>query len=1098
MPEKRAVPLSRFALQRPGDKFFSLRQIKSFHTSTPDNRNRHPPCWMAALHEAQSTDGMPAHRPARLRHVAAGRTPAGPLTLKGTAMPAEESTPWSSVQHEEMAAVRAYRSSIREPPEQHLVGLALSGGGIRSATFSLGVLEALKSTGLLRKIDYLSTVSGGGYIGAWLSANCIRAARRREALREFQSRPALADGPRAAPIHDKEFIRAARDWLSQEADWTQSIGHLRRYSNYLSPKLGFFSADTWSMATTWIRNTLLIQFSVVLGLAAILLMPRLLVALFQAWPEMGNWRWASIVLFVWAAAGIAHNQLQLNGSSRLSRFDRLLRHGPGCLVASLACLGLAWATSHAMVFEPFEDQKPNWAVIAVAPLVVLAGFFLLPALALMTASVRRRLARRPALDGRLPGSADPGHPGPLNYSQGGVQLAVVLPMLITGFLFAAILRGQAGRPLGQLDTFGMLFLNAWRWWPFPLCVTFASVWLFSFCSIREPRRWTGMIAALLAPVPAVVALHALLCVLMLLMHRWPGNTDHGIWQAFVWAPALVLYAFSLSVVTMIGMMGRDSTEAVREWWSRLGAWLIIYGMAWMIVAISAAYGPNVAGLVPSIENWSGSVVAGWLATTASSLMAGQSRRTGAPEGRGHGNSAARKALALLAGVGPYVFIAGMMIGIASAIKVILVSIEGPKLLSGQPPPTEHWPMMSYPGLPVTLAVTLFTLAGLLMLAARVDINEFSLNAFYRSRLTRCYLGAARFLAGERQPQRFTQFDDDDDLRMAELAGEHGASAAGPLHIVNCALNLGGSSDLSLHTRHSASFTLSPYRAGSSDPVYDRNQACPQRELGYRPIAMYAGDKDQPTLAQAISVSGAAASPNMGYHTSPAVAFLLTVFNMRLGWWFPNPSLAGAQPPSWFSLRYLVKELFGNADQRSKHLMISDGGHFENLAAYELIRRKCRVIIVSDAECDPELGFGGLGTLIRMAEVDFGAVITVNLDAIRPRADTGWSTERYAVGTIDYGPSHPQGVLIYLKAAMSGAENPAILQYKASHAAFPHESTGNQFYGEDQFESYRHLGREAAESAFGSLNCTLDMADVAGELLSRSSLAQVARSLQESG
>jgi hypothetical protein len=1017
-------------------------------------------------------------------------------------MPLEQSTQWSSVQQEEMAAVRAFRTSIKEPAEQHLVGLALSGGGIRSATFALGVLEALKSAGLLRKIDYLSTVSGGGYIGAWLSANCIRAARRREALREFQSHsgPGQPVPPHPTPAPGPEFVRASRDWLSQEADWTASISHLRRYSNYLSPKLGFFSADTWSMATTWIRNTLLIQFSVVLALAAVLLMPRLLVALFKAWPEMGNWRWGSIVLFVWAVAGIAHNQLQLNGSSRRSWFDRLLMHIPGCLLASAACLAVAWIISRAMAFEPFESTTPNWAVVAVAPLVVLAGFFLLPALAQLGASARSTLAARwPALKSRWPASTGA---APLNYTQGRVQMAVVLPLLVTGFLFAAVLRGQADLPLGQLDTFGMLFLNAWRLWPFPLCVAFASVWLLSFCSIRDPRRWNGMLAALLAPVPAVVALHALLCVVMLLLHLWPDNTDHGVWEAFVWAPALVLYAFSLSVVTMIGMMGRDSTEAVREWWSRLGAWLIIYGMAWNVVAVSAAYGPHVAGLIPSIENWSGSLVTGWLATTAASLVAGQSRRTGDADSRsgGQGGGVLRKALALLASVGPYIFIAGMMIGIATGIRSILVSIEGPRLLSGQVPPTDHWPMMNYPGLHVTLAVTLFTLAGLLMLAARVDINEFSLNAFYRSRLTRCYLGAARFLAGERRPQRFTQFDDDDDLRMAELAGAKGQPAAGPLHLINCALNLGGASDLSLHTRHSASFTVSPYCAGSSYPAYERETAAQpgmHRELGFRPIVTYAGDKDQPTLAQAISVSGAAASPNMGYHTSPAVAFLLTVFNMRLGWWFPNPSLAGGRPPSWFSLRYLIKELFGSADQRSKHLMISDGGHFENMAAYELIRRKCRVIIISDAECDPQLGFGGLGTLIRMAEVDFGAVITINLDDIRPHAETGWSAERYAVGTIDYGPSHPQGALIYLKAAMNGTENSAILQYKASHAAFPHESTGNQFYGEDQFESYRHLGREAAESAFGPLNRNLDMVDVAGELLSRSSLDQVARSLQES-
>jgi predicted acylesterase/phospholipase RssA len=52
--------------------------------------------------------------------------------------------------------------------QKSLIGLAFSGGGIRSATFNLGVLQALARKKLLRSMDYVSTVSGGGYIGGWL------------------------------------------------------------------------------------------------------------------------------------------------------------------------------------------------------------------------------------------------------------------------------------------------------------------------------------------------------------------------------------------------------------------------------------------------------------------------------------------------------------------------------------------------------------------------------------------------------------------------------------------------------------------------------------------------------------------------------------------------------------------------------------------------------------------------------------------------------------------------------------------------------------------------------------------------------------------
>src|SRR5688572_249386 len=79
---------------------------------------------------------------------------------------------WDQVQIDELAAIT--RRSGRQPSHDPLVGLAISGGGIRSATFALGVLETLRRCNVLRRIDYLSTVSGGGYIGAWLSGNAFR------------------------------------------------------------------------------------------------------------------------------------------------------------------------------------------------------------------------------------------------------------------------------------------------------------------------------------------------------------------------------------------------------------------------------------------------------------------------------------------------------------------------------------------------------------------------------------------------------------------------------------------------------------------------------------------------------------------------------------------------------------------------------------------------------------------------------------------------------------------------------------------------------------------------------------------------------------
>src|ERR1019366_6022241 len=109
------------------------------------------------------------------------------------------------------------------------------------------------------------------------------------------------------------------------------------------------------------------------------------------------------------------------------------------------------------------------------------------------------------------------------------------------------------------------------------------------------------------------------------------------------------------------------------------------------------------------------------------------------------------------------------------------------------------------------------------------------------------------------------------------------------------------------------------------------------------------------LGTTVAISGAAANPNQGYHTSAAVAFLMTVFNVRLGWCLGNP--AGSTPSSngpTFGLVYTLAELFGTTNSESTFVNLSDGGHFDNLGLYELVRRRCRYIIVCDAEQDEGL------------------------------------------------------------------------------------------------------------------------------------------------
>ncbi len=925
-------------------------------------------------------------------------------------MPTNDPRVWSEVKADELSRVRA-RRGVPPGQEEPLVGLAFSGGGIRSATFGLGVLETLKAKGVLKAVDYLSTVSGGGYIGSWLTAGCHR--------------------------HP--------GWLEKDAKWGEATTHLRRYSNYLSPSVGFFSADTWSMITIWLRNTTLIQTTVILAVACALLLPRLLFELFCYWPNAGDLRWLSILLFILGIVGIAGNQMRLTGGTGqlLSRI-LLRRNGwPYGLAGAAVCGLAAWLYARSIGFDPFHGGQVHYSgALPVAALLVLGGFLLQP-VAVRVVSIFWL------------GNKDD-RPAEVNYTQNWVQAAVVIPMGIAAFLVTAILWQDAQATEGATEglhsfaTYGAFLSQGWRYWPFPLSVVFVSFWLLSVWGIRDRTDWKGLVTAVWAPVVGAAAMHAMLSAVMVLLHNWAADPAANAVKVFVFAPALVALAFVQSVVVLIGMIGRQSTDAVREWWSRLGAWLGIYSTAWMVIAMSAVYGPWIMNWLFSGRFATSLTAGGWLATVASGLVAGGSSSTkGAPA-----KSASTQVKEILAVVAPFVFIAGLLLGVGWALDAVITlnaNASWTPAAGGSSPFT--------PSFLVSLGTLGVCAAALVLMAWRVDINQFSLNEFYRNRLVRCYLGATRV----RNPQKFTGFDDDDDLAMADLAGDATRVPPGPLHIINCALNLGGSSDLALHTRHSAAFSFSPYYCGSAYSSHD--QAGKPLEIGYTPTASYGGRFGAPTLGQAVSVSGAAASPNMGYHTSSVTAFMLTLFNVRLGWWFPHPRKVGSASPSpTFSLRYLLTELFGGANDQSRFLMISDGGHFENLAAYELVRRECDVVIISDGECDPSLSFEGLGTLIRMCEVDFGATISINVDAIRAGRDDTWSKEHYAVGSIEY-KGGKVGTLIYIKASMTGKEDTPILQYKSSHPAFPHESTSNQFYKEDQFESYRHLGQTAARQAY---------------------------------
>ena len=114
-----------------------------------------------------------------------------------------------------------------------------------------------------------------------------------------------------------------------------------------------------------------------------------------------------------------------------------------------------------------------------------------------------------------------------------------------------------------------------------------------------------------------------------------------------------------------------------------------------------------------------------------------------------------------------------------------------------------------------------------------------------------------------------------------------------------------------------------------------------------------------------------------------------------------------------------RRCIGQSDQQKGYVYLSDGGHFENLAVYELIRRRCRLIVACDADCDPQYDFDNLLSLIEKARTDFGVHIEINCEPIRPVAGQRESGVNHVTGTIYYDVNnlHDTGTLIFIKASM---------------------------------------------------------------------------------
>jgi Patatin-like phospholipase len=833
-----------------------------------------------------------------------------------------------------------YATMHRDPAP--LSALCVSGGGIRSATFALGVIQGLAERGLLPQFDYLSTVSGGGYIGSWLTAWAHRAGGIERVAERLDRNAAPPPG---------------------EPD---PLEHLRAYNSYLSPRRGALSTDLWTLAVIILRNILLNWLVLIPLVLFVVIVPRLYLSVL-ALPEQ--------------------------------------RHGKAI----------------------FDDDTVDYAdkaldVIALSPQVQ----YLLPVLfvGLFATALFNTLRFLPGLGGR-------------DHSTYDHAVMVLAPIVgaVLGFLMFDSLH-YLGTHFG--DRSDIAWLVGWCLLP---C---ALAWAGYLLTDRRPisKRLELLFSKLSLGIAAMAAGTGTATWLITNHLLWHEDKPLSVsWAAYVTlGPPLVLLGFCIGCTLFVGLTSTSLEEADREWMSRTVAGILLVAVAWgaicavvlMLPAWALDWHPGLHGLLATLAGLSA-----WLSTAQRAVVANVNPGTTALPTR------RSPVFALATGLAGPLFIM-LLAGALSVLANLLLVVVREKITHaswvdalGQPIVwNDHYGILGGTH-PTVIAVFAIACLGFSALMSRyVNINTFSLQGMYRARLVRAYLGASN---PRRDASTFTGFARGDDIAMADID-----ATRRPLHVVNVTLNLVAGKRLAWQQRKAESFTISPMHCGTG--TY------------YRPSSRYAGGI---SLGTAVAISGAAASPNMGYHSSPVVGFIMTLFNARLGSWLGNPGPPGVRswtyPGPRFATAMFVREALGRTTDRRPYVYLSDGGHFENLGMYEMVRRRCRLIVVVDGGCDPDHQYADLGNALRKIRIDFRIPIEFDDEFARGlRA----RSRRCAVGTIRYSEVDGEGTdgtIVYIKPMLLGDEPPDVASYAATHPAFPHESTADQWFDESQTESYRMLG-----------------------------------------
>ena len=860
--------------------------------------------------------------------------------------------------HNTQAPKKTKQSTPNPPTPPNLTGIALSGGGIRSACFCLGILQALSYAGWLKKLDYMSTVSGGGYIGgslSWLLHKKWKGEHGEEIPYGLDRRNFPYGTYPMAGMEDKSETGKTSNWNVYKG---RMLRHLRQHARYLTPGDGI---NFMSLVAVVARNALFSLF--VYGGLLVVIFALVWPYLFS--PIVGVW---GFDLMIW-------------------RFD--------------------WFPSNA-------NRAQGMAI-----------FFALILLALAILYV--------------------------------IVTVLFLRVMSTGYR----LRYFYERWMGRMLT-AVLILGGIGFVPVVYC------WI-NEAGRSKPETTTVEFAGKGNNLSEL---------------SFSGEFKHA--EEHPLAEGKFKVAARNSKEGDISVNGDIAVAGDKKSNTKLG---------WSLATLKG----NLAALIGGVSALFGAASSIW------AFVQEGRRKKKIPTG-------------VFVAVGSFGLIFGLL----------LLSYHFAGLLRNEAVDSGAWKPGSYFSLAPLAKNGWMVAAGILFLffLRFPNLNYLSIHRYYRDRLMETFTPDLPDAIHVNGPVPGTN-KSADYTHLYEMSNEHcGPGEMGPYHIINTNIVLVSSLIPKFRGRGGDNFILTPKYCGSNATGWCKTRHSPYDDMTLPTAIAISG----------AAVNSNAGPGGNGMTRAPWLSFLMGFFNIRLGYWADNPTpqlqrmhriskelnrpLRGLpernkEDALTYSIRVmwhgmyvmgrwplnklylLIQEIFTrqwcaghnspnaffpglfelvfrkNLDENSRMVQLSDGGHFENLGLYELIRRRLKLIIVCDGSADPCYGFDDLANAIEKVRADFGAIINFDccdMESLTPKSvvETGnepdicvtYAERGYLRGKIKYNDDN-EGTLIYLTTTLFRDVSADIYGYRKAHKEFPDESTSDQFFDEKQFEAYRELGFQTA-------------------------------------